>query len=70
MIRLSLIAVAVALALSSSSTTAAQPISPHNPYRSFNISGVNYGSQQWERAHRGNRGHYHYRSHRLFLRRR
>ena len=28
-------------------------ISPNNPYRSFNISGINYGSMQWERQHRG-----------------
>ena len=29
----------------------AGPISPNNPYRSFNISGVNYASMQWERKH-------------------
>ncbi len=28
----------------------AQQISPQNPFRSYNISGVNYGSQQWERS--------------------
>jgi hypothetical protein len=27
-------------------------VSPRNPYRSFNLSGVNYGSMQWERAQR------------------
>lgn len=27
-------------------------ISRNNPYRSFNISGINYGSMQWERDHR------------------
>lgn len=27
-------------------------ISPNNPYRSFNLSGINYGSMQWERAQR------------------
>jgi hypothetical protein len=27
-------------------------ISPQNPYRSFNLSGINYGSMQWERAQR------------------
>lgn len=32
----------------------ANPISKNNPYRSFNISGVNYGSMNWERA-RGSR---------------
>ena len=26
-------------------------ISRNNPYRSFNTSGVNYGSMQWERTH-------------------
>lgn len=27
-------------------------ISRENPYRSFNISGVNYGSLRWEEQHR------------------
>ncbi len=27
----------------------AQQISPQNPFRSYNVSGINYGSQQWER---------------------
>lgn len=27
--------------------------SSKNPYSSFNISGINYGSQQWEREHGG-----------------
>lgn len=30
-------------------------ISPQNPYRSFNLSGVNYGSMQWERDQRAGR---------------
>jgi len=30
----------------------AGPTSRNNPYRSFNISGVNYGSMQWENKHR------------------
>jgi len=25
---------------------------PRNPYSGFNLSGVNYGAQQWERAQR------------------
>ena len=25
---------------------------PRNPYSSFNLSGINYGSMQWERAQR------------------
>jgi hypothetical protein len=45
-------------------TSQAGPISTNNPYRSFNIGGVNYGSMQWERTQRkaaaarssGNRG--------------
>jgi hypothetical protein len=30
----------------------ASAVSPRNPYRSFNLSGVNYGSMQWERSQR------------------
>lgn len=33
----------------------AHAISPQNPYRSFNLSGINYGSMQWERAQRQGR---------------
>ena len=36
------------------STSSAVIISKNNPYRSFNISGINYGSMNWERTH-GNR---------------
>ena len=32
-------------------------ISPNNPYRSFSVSGYNYGSLQWERDHRGGPRH-------------
>jgi hypothetical protein len=44
----------VALAVVIAATPAAA-ISPQNPYRSFNLSGVNYGSMQWERAQRQGR---------------
>jgi hypothetical protein len=27
-------------------------VSPRNPYRTFNLSGVNYGSMRWEKTHR------------------
>ena len=27
-----------------------QQISPQNPFRSYNLTGINYGSQQWERS--------------------
>ena len=33
----------------------AQAISPQNPYRTFNLSGINYGSMQWERDQRAGR---------------
>jgi hypothetical protein len=33
-------------------TAPAFAISPRNPYRSFNLSGINYGSMQWERDQR------------------
>lgn len=43
----------------------AAPISKNNPYRSFNISGVNYGSMNWERS-QGNRSSRSYRSGGMF----
>lgn len=35
--------------LSSSGSADAAPISRKNPYRSYNLSGINYGSMQWQR---------------------
>ncbi len=31
-------------------------VSPRNPYRSFNLSGINYGSMRWERTQRQKQG--------------
>lgn len=39
-------------AVAAGSAEARGPISYNNPYRSFNIGGVNYGSMQWERQNR------------------
>jgi hypothetical protein len=47
----------------------AATISPQNPYRSFNISGVNYGSMQWEKQHRQTNRAYHRKSGRVYWRR-
>jgi len=47
-----LTAVALAVALVA---TPGEAVSPQNPYRSFNLSGINYGSMQWERAQRQGR---------------
>jgi hypothetical protein len=33
----------------------AEAISPDNPYRTFNLSGVNYGSMRWEQQHKKGR---------------
>lgn len=45
-----------AVALSAALTAApVAAVSPHNPYRTFNLSGINYGSMQWERAQREGR---------------
>ena len=41
----------VAATVGLASTSSAGPISKNNPYRSFNISGINYGSLNWERTH-------------------
>jgi len=35
--------------------TTAQAAGPRNPYSSFNLSGINYGSQQWVRDQRAGR---------------
>ena len=29
--------------------------SVNNPYRTYNLTGLNYGAQNWEQQHRGNR---------------
>lgn len=42
----------VALLFASAASADAQVISRYNPYRSFNVSGVNYGSLQWEKQNR------------------
>lgn len=47
-----LVAVASAALLSGG---AAEARNPQNPYSSFNLSGINYGSMQWERAQRQGR---------------
>ncbi|MBX3425606.1 MAG: hypothetical protein KF688_08005 [Pirellulales bacterium] len=47
-----LVLVAAAAWCGRSAPAQAGPISRNNPYRSFNISGVNYGSMQWERQNR------------------
>ncbi|MCE9631844.1 MAG: hypothetical protein K8S94_14155 [Planctomycetia bacterium] len=47
-----LVPVALALAVLFLSGSAAEARSPRNPYSSFNLSGVNYGAQQWDRAQR------------------
>jgi hypothetical protein len=44
--------IAAVIALPAASAFA---ISPQNPYRSFNLSGINYGSMQWERDQRAGR---------------
>ena len=33
----------------------AKAISPRNPYRTFNLSGINYGSMRWEQTNRQGR---------------
>ena len=37
------------------SLAASADAAPRNPYSSFNLSGINYGAQQWERAQRQGR---------------
>lgn len=47
--QLRLLLVIAAFSLLGAGTASAQPMSLMNPYRSFNLSGINYGSQQWEK---------------------
>jgi hypothetical protein len=35
--------------------TTAQAAGPRNPYSGFNLSGINYGAQQWDRDQRAGR---------------
>ncbi len=56
MIRRIVLALLVIVVAATADMAAAQPISRNNPYRSFNITGINYGSMQWERDHRGSSG--------------
>ena len=65
---LSLVVFAAAHALDARPADAA-PISRGNPYRSFNISGVNYGSQRREMTHHPNNRSGR-RTHGIFFRRR
>ena len=51
--RLVLSVVMLLVGVGLASDASAQPVNRNNPYRSFNISGINYGSQRWEREHRG-----------------
>lgn len=52
------ILVVLLLSLAAANFLAVRPadagISRNNPYRSFNISGYNYGSTQWQKSHGGN----------------
>ena len=55
---LGLFVVAATAGLANSSS--ANPISKYNPYRSFNASGINYGSLNWERTHGHRSAHAHH----------
>jgi len=44
--------VPVALAALLLPASVAEARGPRNPYSSFNLSGINYGAQQWDRAQR------------------
>ena len=50
-----LLAFVVALVALVSMPRLAEARSPRNPYSSFNLSGINYGAQQWDRAQREGR---------------
>ncbi len=45
-----LLALAVVIGGGLFACSEARAVSPRNPYRSFNLSGINYGSMRWEQA--------------------
>jgi len=49
-----LVAIAIVFLVAAAWSPAAEA-APRNPYAGFNLSGVNYGAQQWERAQREGR---------------
>ena len=51
-------------------TAQAETISPNNPFRGYSVSGINYGSQQWEKANRGQQPQSNQRSRRVVILRR
>lgn len=55
MVRYSLLLAAFALVVVFARPAEAQ-ISRNNPYRSFNLTGVNYGSMQWQAKHKRQTG--------------
>ena len=55
MTRLILLTLTTVILSMSAFCRSADAISPRNPYRSFNLGGVNYGSMRWERTHRQGR---------------
>jgi len=48
-----LVVLAVLVACNASVSLAGWSV--NNPYRTFNLTGLNYGAQNWEEQHRGNR---------------
>jgi hypothetical protein len=51
-----LIPLLIALALlACASSVSLAGWSVNNPYRTFNLTGLNYGAQNWEQQHRGQR---------------
>jgi len=50
-----LLLLAVAGIIVTGPATTAQAAGPRNPYSSFNLSGINYGAQQWDRDQRAGR---------------
>ncbi len=67
--RTGLLLIAVVMAFEIS-VAQADTISPRNPFRGYNVSGINYGSQQWEQANRGQQPRFPQRNQRVVIRRR
>jgi hypothetical protein len=65
-----LLLIVVAICFVGAAAVRAETISRNNPFRGYNLGGINYGSQQWEKEHRGQQQPSHPHVRRVRIRRR
>ena len=68
--RLWLLCIFAVVCFLGATTVRAETINLRNPFRGYNVSGINYGSQQWEKANRRQQPPSNQQNHRVIFRRR